>query len=195
MKNCYNIGVMVYVLCKQKCHTHWTNKDSCTIRCFLISDVSPLNKLYIIWVMFLAMLVAAISVVQSVNPPLWSRLKYPQQVFDGFPWNFVQTFVVPTWYILMTLVIPWLFLLQVSSMIKTLYYNCLQIWCSKNVLDTNLCAWFPSGSGLFQPRPCSRCWGLSSRFWRWTSQQHDWWLFQSNLSPEEHTTSPLRSCQ
>ncbi len=40
--------------------------------------------------------------------PQWSRLKY-QQLLDGLPWHFVQTFMVPKGWILLTLVIPWLF--------------------------------------------------------------------------------------
>lgn len=53
------------------------------------------------------------------------------QLWDGLPWNFVQTFMVPKVWMLLTLVIPWLFL-QWHHEVDFFFVKCLwrltEIW-------------------------------------------------------------------
>ncbi len=46
---------------------------------------------------------AGLGMVMSLDPPIWSRLKY--QILDCLPWNMVQIFTVTRGWIIMNLVI------------------------------------------------------------------------------------------
>ncbi len=60
------------------------------------------------------------------GPPLWLQSKISQQWLDGWPWDFVQTFVVPQWCIPLTFRLPSLFL-YCSHQLKSLIFKVFKI--------------------------------------------------------------------